>query len=476
MFRLRSLRVQAIISQLMVTLATVVVSLFIFWSITAAILQNQTISLYNQIIAVDLLRWMMGFPDGQPIDGKFGEPDGFSLIVQPDNATVAFSYGETNCRAGDSLAACAPQLLSLSDDQRFIEIEGEKTAQITQTFASGHRIIMQRGRIGSELSLFLGDEVTIYGNVPFIAIVTLFVGGIAIPVGVALSSWTTRRLLRRLSHLTQTSRAFAEGDFNARTGDTGQDEIGRLAQQFDAMADVLQQNIDTLRDLAESNSKLLRQVEQTTAASERLRLARDLHDSLAQKLFSLSFNASALPELIAQGSEKSQETAQRIATMAEDAQLDLRSMIVDMRPGQNGAMPVSLTDLLEAMADQWQRVNNIPVEVAVVLHSQGVPAGIQETIYRVTQEALNNVAKHAGASGVSVTVLEGRSQVTLSVTDDGQGFDMGEPATDGSFGIVGMRERARSLGGTVTIDSTPERGTTVRLVLPLNEEALETEA
>src|SRR6185436_15433223 len=107
-----------------------------------------------------------------------------------------------------------------------------------------------------------------------------------------------RPLGRRLSTLTQASRRFAAGEFSVRVRDRNRDEVGELGRQFDDMAGVLEQNVGVLRDMVQRNAELAQQAEQVAIQAERVRLSRDLHDAIAQRLFSLSVSTATLPDLI----------------------------------------------------------------------------------------------------------------------------------------------------------------------------------
>ena len=163
-------------------------------------------------------------------------------------------------------------------------------------------------------------------------------------------------------------------------------------------------------------------------------------------------------------------TRRAIASLAEQTLLDLRTLLVELRP--SGLLQRGLAEALEALCTEWQAENQIPVECSLVLTGHHLPAAIEDILYRVTQEALSNIGKHAQATTVQVSLVEGRRQITLSVTDNGRGFEPAQSARRGSFGLIGMRERAHSVGGSLAIESDTRQGTTLRLTLPLKREAV----
>jgi two-component system sensor histidine kinase UhpB len=247
--------------------------------------------------------------------------------------------------------------------------------------------------------------------------------------------------------------------------DAHHDEVSTLARQFDTMADVLQQNIHTLRDLLKSNAALTEQAEQAAIQSERLRLARDLHDELAQQLFSLSASSAAIPDLIAQDATAAESQARQVAALAEQTLVSLRSLLVDLRPG--GLLEMGLAQGLKELCAEWEREHQIAVERSVIVSRERFSAPLQTAVFQIVRESLTNVAKHAQATQVNVTLVEGRQQLVLSISDNGKGLQPGDLHKNGHFGLVNMRERAEALGGALYRESESGRGTTIRVVLPL---------
>jgi len=327
---------------------------------------------------------------------------------------------------------------------------------------------MRRGPPSVEPALFL-DETVIYGTASFMGVVGGAMAVLSVPVALVLALLLARPQTRRLSKIAQISRSFAGGALDERVQDKSQDDVGKLARQFDDMADALEQNIYALRDLAQRNADLAQQAEQAAIQSERVRLSRDLHDAIAQRLFSLSVSTSTLPEMIQTNQEKGIQQARIIASLAEQTLLDLRALLVELRP--TNLIQRGLSDALHTLCHEWQITHHIPVECSLMLSGRHIPSAVEDTIYRVTQEALNNVAKHAQAESVHVSLVEGQKQITFSVSDSGRGFLVPVTAGNGKFGLNTMQERARAVGGHLTIESDAGRGTTVQMILPLERMA-----
>lgn len=429
--------------------------------------QTTSPAAYRQIAETAAARWLFGPADGQlnrlhqPV-----EAPGFILVVESDQ-TIAYSQGDTNCRAGQQLPDCASELTDRPPGERFIEVGGERWVEFILPTVTGQRLITQRDTAAIQPSIGVAGTY-VRGLWPFAVTLTLLMGIASLPVALVLSWLFARPLARRLNAIAAASRRFATGDLASRVGDQQPDEVGDLARQFDAMAEALEQNLGILRDLVQRNAELANQAEQSAVQAERTRLSRDLHDAIAQHLFSLSVSTATLPDLIQRDHDAGADQARAVARLAEQTLLDLRSLLVELRPA--ALVRHSLGDALEELCGEWQAAQAIPVECSLVLTGQHLPPGIEDVVYRVTQEALSNIAKHAGATAVSVSLLQGQRQVTLSVTDNGRGIAANDLERNGQFGLIGMRERARSVGAKLSIESDTQRGTTVRLTVPLEAE------
>jgi len=463
---LRSFTAKLLASHLLVATLT---SLSLVMLIVLAILIRQepvTLEQLRDETQHTLADWQRGAPaDGvgaRPLSGR----GFFVLIVSADNV-IRYRRGATPCQAGMALADCAPPLLLRPAGERYLDVDGQRTAEVVMPLIGGARALSRAQATlfdGSAIALNLG-VVQVQGIGPVLLILGILTAVVAIPPAGLLTWLIAGPLVRRLRAITRTSQRFADGDLGARIGDSHTDEVGRLARQFDDMADTLAQSILTLRDLAQRNADLARQVEETAIRAERMRLARELHDDIAQQLFSLSAQAAALPEQLARDPAQGAQQAQAVAALAEQTLLDLRAILVDLRPA--ALVQRGLAEALEELCQRWQAAHAIPADCALALAGRQLPSGVEDVIYRVAQESLSNIAKHAQAHTVSVSLVEGRQQITLSVTDDGRGFHMEHGAGAGRFGLVSMQERARALGGSLVIESDTNCGTTLRLTVPL---------
>lgn len=390
-------------------------------------------------------------------------PPGYALVVSPDERVV-FADRDAPCAVGTLLADCAPHFAGQAAGETFTEIDGERWIDMVLPLNTGDRVYAQfaaptSANIGGWLVRALPEILVALVQI------ALIVSAASIPISAVLVVVFARPLLRRIAQVAAISQQFADGDLNARVLDPYHDEVSRLARQFDSMADVLQQNIFTLRDLLKSNAQLMIQAEETAVQSERLRLARDLHDDLAQQLFSLSMSSAGLSNLLEQHNSTGADEAKQVARLAEKTLLGLRALLIELRPG--GLLERGLAGGLKLLCEDWQKQQQVDVDLSIMLATDWFSAPLQIAVHQIVRESLNNIARHAHATQVTISVLEGRNQLVVSISDNGLGVRPDDMQKEGHFGMVSMRERAESLGGTLFIESERKQGTTIRAVLPL---------
>lgn len=196
----------------------------------------------------------------------------------------------------------------------------------------------------------------------------------------------------------------------------------------------------------------------TAHEDERRRLARELHDDVTQRLARLAIDAARLPS---QGVAPAASMHSRLAQLGED----VHALSYRLHPSI--VEDLGLAEALKAECEQMARDDSIRLEVDICDLDNAAPKDLALCLFRVAQEALHNVARHAHATKVTVTLRQHDDGIVLSVSDDGVGFDVGSPGAKFSLGHAGMRERVRLLGGNVRIESAPSRGTSVVAWLPM---------
>jgi NarL family two-component system sensor histidine kinase YdfH len=212
------------------------------------------------------------------------------------------------------------------------------------------------------------------------------------------------------------------------------------------------------------------QVEELTLATERQRLARELHDILSQGLAGLVLQLEAIKAHHEAGrDERTAEIINQSLARARSTLADSRSAIDDLR-----AIPASMPEAVRAKTERFTQATGIHCDLSLALGKLAIPRNSSDHILRVLNEALANVTRHAQANQVWVRLEVKSKNVELEVRDDGRGFDPEMLNGAGHYGLLGMRERARLVGGRLEIESDSANGTCIRLIVPLSPEGMTT--
>jgi NarL family two-component system sensor histidine kinase LiaS len=268
----------------------------------------------------------------------------------------------------------------------------------------------------------------------------LVVGVIA---GVLFGYFIARDLTRRLRALAGAADAWSDGNFDVLVTDNSGDELGQLAHRLNQMALQLQTLLHTRQELA--------------TLDERNRLARDLHDAVKQQVFATAMQVGAALALFDQNPAAAKARLVETDQLVRQTQQELTILIQELRPA--ALKDKGLTTALREYVADWSRQNNIAAEVRV-RGEQSMSFLQEQSLFRVTQEALANIARHSGATQVEVELAWEGDQVALSLADNGRGFN---PATTNGkgVGLRSMRERVEAIGGQLSVTSQPGAGTQV---------------
>jgi signal transduction histidine kinase len=283
-----------------------------------------------------------------------------------------------------------------------------------------------------------------------------------------LSLWPGRALVRRLRRPVQVCQAWLRGNLSQRIDDPATDELGMLGEQLDLLAEHLEQDEQDLNELREYSTRHGDQVRALAVDEERERLARELHDGVKQHLFSLSMTASAVRthmESQSQLNPELHEMAQDLETTSKTVQRELTRLIENLRPG-------SLEEKgLAAALNDYTLLFGAREHILAYLDVQGndalLPPTVAESLYRVAQEALHNVARHARATRVDIQLRCLPEQATLVIRDNGAGFDTTQSRR--GLGLGNMQDRMMAIGGRLRIDSEVGAGTQVRAEVALTQ-------
>jgi signal transduction histidine kinase len=214
--------------------------------------------------------------------------------------------------------------------------------------------------------------------------------------------------------------------------------------------------------IALSNARLYERGRELSVLQERARLARELHDAVSQKLFSVRAKATAAAVLVERDPDRAVAEIRSVATLAGQAHAELRAVIDGLAP------PDLAAGGLAGSLRGYARLAGTSYGVAVRVIAGDLPglgAEREAAVYRVAQEALHNALRHSGAAEVRISLAARQGRVILEVADDGRGFAAKAPP--GGLGLASMRERAAAIGGSLTIRSAPGQGATVKLTVPV---------
>jgi signal transduction histidine kinase len=213
--------------------------------------------------------------------------------------------------------------------------------------------------------------------------------------------------------------------------------------------------------LAIENARLRAQAEQVAVVKERERLARELHDSVTQSLYSLTLLSEAGRRLVkAKDLKRVEEVLIRLGGVSQQALKEMRLLVYELRP-----LVLKREGLVGALQHRLDAVEKrAGIEARLLTEGEiKLPMAVEQELYHIAQEALNNALKHAEASNVTVRIEVKGDRVELEVVDDGKGLNLDTASVDGGLGLISMQERAEKMGGTLEILSSPDKGTSVKV-------------
>lgn len=308
--------------------------------------------------------------------------------------------------------------------------------------------------------------VLVLGHVSVTAVLVVRVLGIVL-VLVVLSLWIgyafAQPIRRRLYEIEEAAVLLASGRLQHRVAIMGTgDEIDQLGQQFNQMGQKLENQVRLLQNLAQENKQLVAESERAAVLEERQHLARELHDSVSQELFALTMLSAAAERYFSQHQPQLGETLTQMNHLANAAQREMRALLLHLRPVELDGR--SLREACQGFLGAVEERHGLTIAYDYGLDDELSPA-VEQQLFRILQEAVANVLKHAEASTIHVSVSGDAKHVEMSVLDDGVGLPQENASRDNSYGIKSMQERAAALGGTFDIWQR-DQGTAVRVSIP----------
>ena len=288
----------------------------------------------------------------------------------------------------------------------------------------------------------IGDVMIYIGR--SLLIFTSFAGILGSIFGMLTASGMTKRLTK----VSEAAHDWSHGDFSVIIRDKRDDELGKLTQDLNSMAEQLENLLDRRQELS--------------ILEERNRLARDLHDSVKQQTFAASAQLGAARSHLINNPEAAYQHLKEGEILIGRVRQELTDLIQELRPIEmkgKGLIPT----VREYICD-WERRNDIDISIHV-RGERALPVVVEKSLFRILQEALANVCWHSKATKVDIVFNYRPDFLLLTIRDDGQGFVPGETRASG-VGLKSMKERANILGSEFRIDSKPNHGTRISLKYP----------
>jgi len=324
-----------------------------------------------------------------------------------------------------------------------------------------------------------------------IGIVTTIIGGV---VAYLLASFISSPIRR----ITDAIVEVADGNPNAQLTITRDDEIGTLASSFNKMAEDLGRHRKHLEELVEgrtaeletANEQLRREIAERKRSEEELRqsrerlrdlashlqsireeergrIAREIHDELGQALTALKMDIHWIGHGLSKDQQLLLEKAKSMSMLIDTTVQSVQRISSELRPGLLDDLGLSAA--VEWQADEFRNRTGIQCETISDPEDIALNQALSIAVFRIFQEALTNIARHANATRVKIILKEKSGKVELTVRDNGKGITEKQISDARSFGLIGMRERVHSFRGDLRITGTPNKGTTVRVSIPLDK-------
>jgi signal transduction histidine kinase len=416
-----------------------------------------------------------------------------SLLLIDRNGTVVLRHPDPESYIGRNAA----------DSEIFRAARAQAEGWIVAHGLSGNPRIFAFTPIGDpsnpDLYAFAGLTTDyVYAGVDRMLRLSL-VGLTVIGLAALVSAWISAEfmIVRRTQQVVDAALRMRAGDFSARVGMVGDSsEMGQLAQTFDSMAAALEERdaenarlIGQMQQLnAELESRVIKRTEQLQVSNtrlletqadlrrlseqlmqsteqERARMSREIHDQLGQLLTAIKMELRSIERLIARDSDGARERIGETMGLVDETVKTVRRIAADLRPGILDDFGLSAA--IEWQLQQFQERTGIAVQLEADVDEEQLSKDMATAGFRILQEALTNVARHADATKVRVRLKTDEEQFTLEVLDNGKGLrpDPGRK----SLGLVGMRERARQLGGSIRVENAEGGGARVVLAAPLTQ-------
>lgn len=320
----------------------------------------------------------------------------------------------------------------------------------------------------SSLLLFVGLQIYLFQNgtktldIKMTFWLSLFALLIFLIVGAYFGIKGSYLIKGRLTDILLFASTLRSGNISERIPIYERDEIGLISEELNQVADYIQEQGKSLQRLADKKTSLAQSAHAAAVMEERQRLARDLHDVVSQQLFALSMMSSATLRLFEIDKEKAKTQLEEISKIAANAQGEMRALLLHLRPIQ--LSDDSLCDGVIKLIQELKGKTNLDFQASID-EIDNISKATEEHLFRIIQEALSNILRHAEATTIKITLTEKENYIYLYIADNGKGFDPNQERLT-SYGLKTMRERCEELGGVFHIRSKKNEGTYIDIRIP----------
>lgn len=257
---------------------------------------------------------------------------------------------------------------------------------------------------------------------------------------------------------------FANGNYQSSMHINKDSEFSRIAMELNTLGEKLQNQVRSLQRMADEKSEFAKSAHKAAVIEERQRLARDLHDAVSQQLFALTMMSEAAVKQLEQNPATAKEQMEDVAKAALQSQTEMRALLLHLRPVHlsGDSLPTGVLKLIDELKQKSQIEFNVSVS-----HDLTLSDTIEEHVFRIIQESLSNILRHANATEVTVDISRRAKELFIHIRDNGKGFDVNHNSDrKTSYGLKTMRERSDELGGTFTVRSNFDEGTYIDIRIP----------
>lgn len=257
---------------------------------------------------------------------------------------------------------------------------------------------------------------------------------------------------------------FANGNYDSNIYFNKDNEFTRIGNELNALGEKLQNQVKSLQRMADEKSEFAKSAHKAAVIEERQRLARDLHDAVSQQLFALTMMSEAAVKQLEKNPATAKEQMEDVAKAALQSQTEMRALLLHLRPVHlsGDSLPTGVLKLIDELKQKSQIEFNVSVPNDLTLSET-----IEEHVFRIIQESLSNILRHANATEVTVDISRRAKELFIHIRDDGKGFDVNHNSDrKTSYGLKTMRERSDELGGTFTVRSNVDEGTYIDIRIP----------